>query len=134
MQCPSKFIANSDFASTPSTLLAPKELTFTPTVPFNLTAGTVQTFNVDASFQDYFDSFFSYITVDGGNEISLNGTVYFTETFSGVSVQTYAQVIMTNARTVSLKLSYFSYNNTTVTGTHTFRAIVTPMLSPYQPD
>lgn len=127
MTQPSKFISNSDFASTPSSLLRPKHLILTPPASFNIVAYEPTVFSTSATFERDFDSFVAYVWMDDDSAMLINGQIKVRSTADG-----WIKVVMKNSRTVVLQAIYSEFWATTVTNNHTFHAVVVPILSPYK--
>lgn len=127
MTQPSKFISNSDFASTPSSLLPPKHLILTPPSSFEVQALVPTVFSSSATFPRDFDSFVAYLWMDNEPEMLINGQIKVLDTANG-----WIKVEMRNSRTVVLRAVYSQFWDTTVTNNHTFHAVVVPILSPYK--
>lgn len=127
MTQPSKFISSSNFASTPSSLLQPKHLVLTPPASFQVYEKEATVFRTSAKFAQDFDSFVAYLWMDNEPEMLINGQIYIRTNADG-----WVKVVMTDSRTCELQAIYSEFWDTTVSNTHTFHAVVVPILSPYQ--
>lgn len=132
MTQPSKFISNSDFSSTPSSLLPPKHLVLTPPTSFNVPELTPVIYKTTARFAQDFDSFVSYLSADDEDDMIINGEITIAELVDGVFVNGWVKAVMINSRTIELRAIYSSFSANTFHNHHTFKATIIPILSPYQ--
>lgn len=127
MQFPSKFITNSDFASTPAPLTGGQSIVLTTPASVSVQQLETKVYTQSVTFDDDFDTVDFIITCDEFPDINIyNG--YYSEqggSFLFVSVEI-------SGRTVSLVAVFTAFWSATFTGSRTFRAVVVPMKTPYE--
>lgn len=135
MEQPSKFIANSDFASTPSSLAGAYEFEITSPTNIQLTEGVPKEYTYSHVFDADFGAFISYMRIDGGDLIQISQPISIIEYNDAQTYDYYifAKAEMRSAREVVFKIVYSSFFNLTTSSTpHTFKATIIPIKTPYQ--
>lgn len=127
MTSPSKFIASSDFASTPAPLAGAKEITFTTPASQYVSALNFVEFHADVAIGEDFDTLLYILTCDELPDLCAYNWALTIDDLEG---QINASVVpmQNNAR---LLISYSAIANHTFSGAYTFRAVVVPIKSPY---
>lgn len=127
MPSPSKFISNSDLASTPAPLSGAIVLTITTPASQYVGANTIVEYKTETTIDKDFDFVNTIITCDEyPNLCSYNR--FLTIDQSGVRCDASVNII---GNKIQLFTTYSSLLNATFTGQYTFRAIIIPMKSPY---
>lgn len=129
MPCPSKFIANSNLASTPAPLSGAKTLSITTPASQYVQMKQVVEYTAEITLEDEFDALEYIITCD--EEPNLVGySEHLTIDINGTYLV--AGVCPIGRNRVQLYATYYSnLQNDTFSGQYTFRAIAVPTKSPY---
>lgn len=127
MPSPSKFIADSDLASTPAPMSGAVVLTITTPASQYVAERTTVEYKTETTISEGFDFVYSIITCDEAPEICAYNR-YASIDQSGVRCIASINII---GNKVQLWATYSSLLDATFTGSYTFRAIVIPMKSPY---
>lgn len=128
MPSPSKFIADSDFASTPAPMSGAIVLTITTPVSQYVAENTIVEYKTEMTISEDFDFVYSIITCDEVPEICAYNR-YASIDQSGVRCDASINIV---GNKIQFWTTYSALLNATFTGSYTFRAIVIPIKSPYE--
>lgn len=127
MTQPSKFIADSDLSSTPSSLMGAKEIVLTTPANVNVPALGVAEYRQSVSFGQDFDSVNFSITCDELPNINAyNGYIEVEQN----AINLWVSIEIAN-NTVSLVGVISGLVGGTFANSYTFRAVVVPIKTPY---
>lgn len=127
MPSPSKFIADSDLASTPAPMSGAVVLTITTPASQYVAEHTIVEYKTETTISGGFDFVYSIITCDEAPEICAYNRYASIDQY-GVRCIASINII---GNKIQLWATYSSLLDATFTGSYTFRAIVVPMKSPY---
>lgn len=127
MPSPSKFIADSDLASTPAPMSGAVVLTITTPASQHVAERTIVEYKTETTISGGFDFVYSIITCDEAPEICAYNRY---ASIDQSDVRCIASINIIGDK-IQLWATYSSLLDATFTGQYTFRAIVIPMKSPY---
>lgn len=127
MPSPSKFIANSDLASTPAPMSGAVVLTITTPASQYVAENTIVEYKTETTISDDFDFVYSIITCNEEPDICAYNRYASIDQY-GVRCDASINIV---GNKIQLWATYSSLLDATFTGSYTFRAIVIPMKSPY---
>lgn len=126
MPSPSKFIANSDLASTPAPMSGAITLSITTPASQYVAENTIVEYSTEATVSDDFDFVYSIITCDEEPTICAYNEYASIDQY-GIRCDASINIV---GDKIQLWATYSSLLNATFTGSYTFRAIVIPIKSP----
>ena len=126
MPFPSKFIANSDYASTPSSLEGGKKIDLTTPANVHVEALEIKKFSQSISFDEPFDTVEYIITCDEFPYVAQYNDMYREDNLT--RLYAYIQI---NGKTITLTALFTDIISGTFPDERHFHAVVVPIKSPY---